>query len=891
MKTRINGQIFEFDVRPDESAVEVIRQRARLTGTKLVCGAGVCGACTVLVDGLPMTSCVLPAHSLEGCGVQTVEAYGPDNLHPVQRAFMAHDGLQCGFCTPGFITEGISFYERWRKTRGTAVPSRQEVAEALSGHLCRCGAYVGIYMAMQRACAGDFDDTTEIVSPRIEALEKVTGQAKYTMDIQHEGQLVGKMLRSPHASAEVVSIDFSAAKTIKGVKAVVKLLEEPQVVRYIGHPIAAVAAINEEIARQALDAIKIRYRIRSHVVDIPSARKENAPQVHPERNKNAPTAAEGITFPGSWSGNVRKVRLPLSKGSRRARKTLADAQNNDELLLVEGTYRTQGQSHTAFEPHCCVANWDGPDKLTVHMSTQGTALRAHEIAEHFDLDDEQVELINHHVGGGFGAKNGLTIETIAAITLARAAYAPVSVVLDRYEEIAYAGYRPSAEVEFALAADKTGAMKAFSAKAYADSGIAINSFIAATMRFIYPNAPRILEDYDVVTNMAPGTPFRAPNGPSACWALEQAVDEVAHKLSLNPLDLRRQWDSHELRHKLYDWVETIPAWRERDALASQTGRFRRGIGLAMSYWFYGYHFDSETEVIASAEGITARMATQDIGTGARTVMARAVAEVFRIRPEEVTVEIGNSLAPRGPAAGGSMATASLFYPTQQAAEKVRDQIVNAAQEQLGLLEIEVTEGGVNHDDGYLPWNKILRRIAPVRAIGKRGTDSRFNPLPALTKMFTGMGMVIGRPSTGAVCVSEVEVDMLLGKVRVLRVWEGIAAGKIHVPELARSQVHGAVIQGIGYALYEERNIDTPTGSILNLGLEEYRIPGIGDIPEIEVFFYEKGFEHAKGGGVGFSEVATVPVAASIGNAIFHATGQRHYELPIRPDRILQGVKS
>jgi len=158
-------------------------------------------------------------------------------------------------------------------------------------------------------------------------------------------------------------------------------------------------------------------------------------------------------------------------------------------------------------------------------------------------------------------------------------------------------------------------------------------------------------------------------------------------------------------------------------------------------------------------------------------------------------------------------------------------------------------------------------------------------------MFTGMGMVIGRPTTGAVCVSEVEVDMLLGKVRVLRVWEGIAAGKIHAPKLARSQVHGAVIQGIGYALYEERNIDAATGTILNLGLEEYRIPGIGDIPEIEVHFYEKGFEHAKGGGVGFSEVATVPVAASIGNAIFHATGQRHYELPIRPDRILQGVKS
>ena len=289
MKTILNGQAFEFEARADESAVEVIRQRAGLTGTKFVCGAGVCGACTVLVDGVPITSCLMPAQSMEGCHVQTVEAHGADNLHPVQRAFMAHDGLQCGVCTPGFIIEGIAFYEQWRKTRGTAVPSHQEIAAALSGHLCRCGAYVGIYKAMQRACAGDFDETSEIVSPRVEAIEKVTGQAKYTMDIQHEGQLVGKILRSPHASAEIISIDFSAAKAIPGVKAVVKLLEGSQTLRYVGHPIAAVAAINEQIANQALEAIKIRYRVRPHVFDIPSGREENAPEVYPERRKKPPT--------------------------------------------------------------------------------------------------------------------------------------------------------------------------------------------------------------------------------------------------------------------------------------------------------------------------------------------------------------------------------------------------------------------------------------------------------------------------------------------------------------------------------------------------------------------------------------------------------------------------
>ncbi|MGB0385920.1 MAG: molybdopterin-dependent oxidoreductase [Ardenticatenaceae bacterium] len=891
MKTTINGQEFEFQVRPDESAVEVIRQRAQLTGTKLVCGAGVCGACTVLVDGVPMTSCLLPAHGMEGCGVQTVEAHDANNLHPVQRAFMAHDGLQCGFCTPGFIMEGIAFYERWRKQHGRAVPSREQVAAALAGHLCRCGAYVGIYTAMQRACAGDFDETKELVSPRVEAIEKVTGQAKYTMDIQQQGQLVGKIFRSPHANAKVLSLDLSAAKAINGVKAVVKLLEGEQTVRYVGHPIAAVAAINEQVAQEALKAIKVVYNVQPHVLDIQAARATGAPEVYQEGHKNAPTAAEGLSFPGRWAGNVRKLRLPLSTfGSRRVPKTLEQARTKDDMLLVEGSYRTQTQIHTAFEPHCCVAQWNGPDKLTLHMSTQATAMMAHEVAKHFDLNDEDVELINHHVGGGFGAKGALSIETIAAVTLARAAYAPVGVVLERYEEQAYAGYRPSTEIELKMAANQAAEMKALSAKAYSDAGVAINSFAAAMMRFIYSGGPRVLEDHDVVTNLPAGTPFRGPGGPPACWALEQAVDEVAHKLNMSPIALRKQWDDHELRQKLYDWVETIPAWRERGAVGSQTGRFRRGIGVAMGYWFYGYHFDSEVEITASADGIVVRMATQDIGTGARSVMAGAVAEVLGISPFEVSIQIGNSQAPHGPASGGSMATASLFYPTQQAAEKVRDLLVKAVEEELSLQDVKAVPGGVNHDDGYLPWEKILPRIRPVSATAKRGADSRFNPLPALTKMFTGMGMAIGRPSTGAVCVSEVEVDMLLGKVRVLRVWEGIAAGKIYAPKLARSQVHGAVIQGIGYALYEERNLDPTTGTILNLGLEEYRIPGIGDIPEIEVYFYEKGFEHAKGGGVGFSEVATVPVAASIGNAVFHATGRRHYELPIRPDRVLQGVK-
>src|SRR5450755_1037385 len=190
----LNGEACEIEVRADESAVEVLRDRLGLTGTKLVCGEGVCGACTVLVDGVAMTSCLLPAAALDGRAVTTVEGFAPD-LHPVQRAFMAHDALQCGYCTPGFVVEAVAFHDRWRAERGNAEPTRDDVVAALAGHLCRCGAYVGILAAVWDACAGRFD-SAEPVAVRVEGRQKVTGRAIYTTDVRQPGQLEGLILRS-----------------------------------------------------------------------------------------------------------------------------------------------------------------------------------------------------------------------------------------------------------------------------------------------------------------------------------------------------------------------------------------------------------------------------------------------------------------------------------------------------------------------------------------------------------------------------------------------------------------------------------------------------------------------------------------------------------------------
>lgn len=270
--TTVNGRVESLPDDPDALLIDIVRDQLKLTGTKLVCGAGVCGACTVLVDGAPVTSCLMPAQAAAGKAVTTVEGIGAAGLHPVQKAFMAHDALQCGFCTPGFIVEATAFCDQWRATRGTAVPSREEIGAALSGHLCRCGAYDGIFRAVADACVGRFDGDN-VAAPRIEARDKVTGAAKYTVDITHDGQLEGLILRSREAHARITTLDLAPARALAGVTAV-SLLGDDKIVRYVGEPIAAVAAKDRKAAMAALAAIKLTYEKLPAVVGLDAGRKD-----------------------------------------------------------------------------------------------------------------------------------------------------------------------------------------------------------------------------------------------------------------------------------------------------------------------------------------------------------------------------------------------------------------------------------------------------------------------------------------------------------------------------------------------------------------------------------------------------------------------------------------
>ncbi|MGL5817470.1 MAG: molybdopterin-dependent oxidoreductase [Phycicoccus sp.] len=869
MATHVNGQTHTLDPERHDTLVDALRDGAGLTGTKLVCGAGVCGACTVHLDGEPVVSCLVPTSHAEGAEVTTVEGVGSgsvDGLHPVQRALAHEDGLQCGFCTPGFVMDAVAFVDTWRAR--DAVPEMAEVAAALSGHLCRCGAYPGIVRAVQRACAGDFDRPGEQPPQRVEAHAKVTGAARYTVDVRLEGQLTGMILRSPHPHARVVSIDLEPARAVTGVRAAVSMLAPEDVVRYVGQEVAAVAAVDREAAEHGIRAVTVEYEVLPAVVGAEAARAGGAPRVYPGLRKPAPSAAEGPLFPTPWKGNVRGPTTGFSSRRGRARRTLERARAAGDPRLVEGVFTTSPQVHTPLEPHACVAHWVG-GSLEVHVSTQAVAHLRHALAERFDLDDDRVVVVAEHVGGAFGNKLALTGETVAAVELARAAAAPVGVVLDRAEELTVGGHRPAARLDVALLAGADDELAAVRFHADGDGGVSIGSAIAGLARVMYPAAAKDLVDNDVVSNLPPGTPFRGPGGPLTCWALEQAVDDVAGRLGTDPLELRRCWDPDPLRHALYDWASALPAWQQRDTVRG-SGPVRRGVGVAAANWFYWYDAASEVEVATSGEQVVVSTAVQDMGTGIRTVLARTVADELGIDAARVVVRLGDSRLRPGPVSGGSRTTATLVPAAVAAARQLRD---------------DLSGGWRDH--------RVVRQRGSDPAAAP-GVSGPFGGAGAVGWVFDQAlrrlgGLTTGHGWTGAVVVSEVEVDTRTGHVRVIRVHEGLAVGRPQARRLAESQVHGAVVQGVGFALYEERQHDAATGRVLSAGLEDYRIPGIADAPEVAVHFHEAGFEHVEGGGVGLGEVATLAVAASVGNAVHHATGWRPRDLPMRPDRVLAGL--
>jgi xanthine dehydrogenase YagR molybdenum-binding subunit len=666
--------------------------------------------------------------------------------------------------------------------------------------------------------------------PRVDAGIKVDGRAKYAYDIQFPDLLYGRILRSPHASAIVRKIDLERARNAPGVRAVLLIAPEKTRIRFAGEEVAALAAVSKQAADDALALIDVQYDVLPHVVNLQPARAEDAPKVFDK---------------------VENVGTSRVVGSGDVAQAFADA-----AAVVEGEFRTPVQLHTSLETHGLTAKWDG-DELTVWASTQGISSVREDLASYLRIPASKVRCICDVMGGGFGAKFGAGVEGGAAAKLARDAGAPVKMLLDRKAEFLAVGNRPNTVQRLKLGADKDGKLLAFSCDGYGTGGLSGGSQsegggggVAWPAPYLYPVPNASTNIVRVLTNTGAARAFRAPQHPPASFGMESVMDLLAYKMGIDPLEFRQRNDPNPHRQEEYRIGAERFGWKEKfHAPGIGDGPIKRGVGLACATWGAGGSGTRAECQIHPDGSVEVRCGTQDLGTGSRTVVAIVAAETFGLRPEQITARIGDTNFPPSGGSGGSTTTPSV-------APAIRVACVNA----LNALNAKVGEEGT--------WEERCARLG-LDPIIEQGAWQ-----PGLSSA-----------GVGGVQFAEVEVDTETGQTRVLHVTCVQDAGLIVNKLAATNQMHGGLICGIGYALFEERVMDDQTGVMLNSNFETYKIPNIADIPTIDVIFLDQ----PERGVLGLGEAVHIPAAAAIANAVHNAIGVRVRELPMTPARVLAAL--
>jgi xanthine dehydrogenase YagR molybdenum-binding subunit len=690
--------------------------------------------------------------------------------------------------------------------------------------------------------------------PRLDGLAKASGRAKYPSDNRPEGTLFAVMLYSPHAHAKVKSIDGSAAEKMPGVKAVSLIAKEGTTLRYQGDDIAAVAAETEEQARDAVRAIKVEYEVLPHVVTESQAMAEDAPKVFNP-------------------GNVRKGRAQ-TKGKPE------DAIGKAEVV-IEGTYSLPVITHVCLEPHGLTAKWEGSDKLTVWASTQAVQVVAGELADSFNIPTANVTVLTEVMGGGFGSKFGADVWGRTAAELAKKSGRPVRLFLDRVQEHLAAGNRPSAAAKVKLGASKDGRIVAMIAETHGTGGSRGGSNFPLPYVYDVPASSRTHSE--VFVNCGGARAMRAPGHPQGCAVMEAAMDDLADKLGIDPVELRlKNLGKGDFHTPIYEGEVKLGAeligWRDKRKPRGQnggSGPVKRGLGMALHQWGGGGTRDKKVSCTINPDGsVELKTATQDIGTGARTILAVIAAEVLGLNPTDVISNIGNSTFPPGQPSGGSTTTPSMAPPCLDAVTKARDAMfkkiaptVQASAEDLSLKNGQLYVKG----EPVMGWKDACRKLG-MASISETGSAQE------------GLSSV----GVGGCQFAEVSVDTETGVVRVHKIVAIQDSGLILDKLTWESQVYGGVIMGLNYGLFEERIMDPQTGVMLNPDMELYKLAGASDIPEIVVRAYEPDDQKARG-VIGVGEPPTIATAAAIANAVTNAIGVRVPEWPMTPRNVLNAL--
>jgi xanthine dehydrogenase YagR molybdenum-binding subunit len=688
---------------------------------------------------------------------------------------------------------------------------------------------------------------------RIDGPQKVSGRAKYSFDINRPGMLFGKIVRSPYAHAKVKSIDTSAAEAMPGVKAI-HIVAQPGTptaeLNWAGASVVALAAIDEPTAEDAMRAIKVEYEVLPHLVidtDVKNAGEYAKP------------------------ANENKVGDP-DKGFSEAEVTM------------EGNYGLPVITHCCLEPHGSVMEWDDNNVLA-HLSTQAVSGSVAQIARPLEIPATNVRVQQDHIGGGFGSKFGPDEWDITAARLSKKAGGkPVKMFNERDAELMVAGARPSAYAHVKVGLKKDGTITAWESQSWATGGQGSGG--SPPLPYVF-NIPNQRKQHTALTNhIGSARAWRAPAHPQGCAITMTALEDAAAAIGMDPYDFfMKNIELTGQRANIYadelkiaaDLIEWKKNWHARGDKTA--GPIKRGLGLSIHTWGGGGH-PSDCDLTIQPDGsIELKMGTQDLGTGTRTALNIIVADTLGLPMNAVKITIGDSRYPVSGGSGGSTTIGGISASSRRASLDALDQIFAKAAPSLDAKpeELEAVGGAIRvkgNPSKSLSWAQACSKLAatPITVRGK-------NPGPG---KLTDQGV-------GGAQMADVSVDIETGIVRINKIVAVQDCGLIIDLKTAESQVYGAMIMGVCWALYEEKIMDAKTGRMLNPNMEFYRLAGIADIGELVVHMMTgKGYDER--GVIGLGEPPAVSPGAVISNAVANAIGVRVPYLPLTPDRVLAALE-
>jgi selenium-dependent xanthine dehydrogenase len=919
LKLTVNGQHHDLDVPESRMLSQVLRYDLGLTGTKIGCQEAECGSCTVLINGLPVDTCTFPALKAQGAEVVTIEGLAQDGeLHPLQKAFIEHGAVQCGFCTPGLIMNAKALIDE------NPDPSEHDIKVALKDTLCRCTGYTSVINAIQSAASelrGEGAKSWEAaqtipplnavgrpVAPQ-EVVDKVTGRAKFTDDVTFPGMLVGRTLRAAFPHARILKIDTSQAKALPGVCAVLTHEDVPgenihgliyadwpvlcgDKVRYMGDAVAIVAAENADIAAQALKLIEVEYEPLPVVGDPEFARSVGAPLVHEE-----------------WKdGNLLK-HIKVRHGD--VEQGFAEAD-----VIVEREYRTPTIEHAFMEPECSISVPAGYDedhpKLTIYTGSQIPYEDRRQAATALGLPEEQIRVRGMLIGGGFGGKEDIAGQIHAAM-LAQATGRPVKMLYTRQESLLFHPKRHATIIRIKTGAKRDGTLVAVQAELYGDGGayaslsdkVMTRATTHATGPYVVPNAK--IDCYVMYTNNPPSGAFRGFGVTQSAFAVEQNMDQIAEQIGMDPMDFRLKnaqkvgetTATGQLLRESVGLLQTIehvnhdmrggdPAfrwgWRE--------GHKAYGWGIACAYKNTGLGGGAPDRSVAEIEMFPnsiaeVRTSSADMGQGLSVVLAQIAAEELGMPVERVRVLLSDTdLTPDGGPTTASRQTFVSGNAARYAAVTMREALASVAAERMSVAPDQIRFEG-----GKVRYNGSSVEIGEVVGwMREQGLDAKVRyayDAPETKPLGSGGDMHFA--FSYATQAALIEVDMETGAVKVLKIIAANDVGRAINPRTLTGQVQGGIVMGLGNCLTEEYIMED--GVPWSVLFARYKMPSIKHMPEITSHLVEEQTSQGPFGAKGVGEITSINTTPAIANAIYHATGVRVYRIPVDQDALLRAIRS